>query len=215
VGRKLGFTNKRLWPEFGIDAPIWGDLFDTTVTETAGPWQFAAAGAAEPKIEPEIALGLGRTPEPGMDAASLLGCVDWVAHGVEIVQSIYPGWRFKPEDTVVAGALHGVYFLGPRQRLSEANRGDWLNELSRFSLTLFRDGDEVGSGQARDVLGGPVLALSHLVELLARDPDSPQLLPGEFVTTGSVTLAYDISAGQVWRTALEGVDLPPLEIEII
>ena len=33
VGRKLGFTNKRLWPEFGIDAPIWGDIFDTTVTE--------------------------------------------------------------------------------------------------------------------------------------------------------------------------------------
>ncbi|WP_300013541.1 hypothetical protein [uncultured Roseobacter sp.] len=95
MGRKLGFTNKRLWPEFGIDAPIWGDLFDTTVTEKGMPWQFAAARATEPKIEPEIALGLGKTPEPGMDAASLLRCVDWVAHGIEVVQSIYPGWRFR------------------------------------------------------------------------------------------------------------------------
>ena len=215
VGRKLGFTNKRLWPEFGIDAPIWGDIFDTTVTETGEPWQFAAAAAAEPKIEPEIALGLEKIPEPGMDAASLLGCVGWVAHGIEIVQSIYPGWRFRPKDTVVAGALHGAYFLGPRRRLSDANRGDWLNALSRFSLTLSCDGDEIGGGRAGDVLGGPVLALSHLVELLARDPNNPPLLPGEFVTTGSVTLAYDISAGQVWQTALEGVDLPPLEIEII
>ena len=215
VGRKLGFTNKRLWPEFGIDAPIWGDIFDTTVTETGEPWQFPAVCASEPKIEPEIALGLGMTPEPGMDAASLLGCVDWVAHGIEIVQSIYLGWRFRPEDTVVAGALHGAYFLGPRQHLSDANRGDWLNALSRFSLTLSCDGDEIGSGQAGDVLGGPVLALSHLVELLARDPNNPPLMPGEFVTTGSVTLAYDISVGQVWQTALEGVDLPPLEIEII
>ena len=215
VGRKLGFTNKRLWPEFRIDAPIWGDLFDTTVTETGERWQFAAAGATEPKIEPEIALGLGRNPEPGMSAASLLGCVDWVAHGIEIVQSIYPGWRFRAEDTVVSGALHSAYFLGPRRRLSDANRGDWLTALSRFSLTLSCNGDEIGRGQAGDVLGGPVPALSHLVELLAWDPNNPQLLPGEFVTTGSVTLACDISAGQVWQTAPEGVDLPPLEIEII
>lgn len=215
AGRKLGFTNKRLWPEFGINAPIWGDIFDTTVTETDEPWQFAAAGAAEPKIEPEIALGLGMAPQPGMDALSLLGCVSWVAHGIEIVQSIYPGWRFRPEDTVVAGAMHRAYFLGPRRRLSDADRRDWLGALSRFSLTLSCDGDEIGGGQAGDVLGGPVRALSHLVELLARDPNNPPLLPGEFVTTGSVTLAYDISAGQVWQTALEGVDLPPLNIEII
>ncbi|WP_300013538.1 hypothetical protein [uncultured Roseobacter sp.] len=53
------------------------------------------------------------------------------------------------------------------------------------------------------------------MKLLSRDPNNPQLLPGEFVTIGSVTLAYDVSAGQVWQTALEGIDIPPLEIEFI
>jgi 2-oxo-3-hexenedioate decarboxylase len=55
----------------------------------------------EPKIEPEIMLGLSRAPSPEMDDAALLSCITWVAHGYEIVQSIFPGWTFAPADTVI------------------------------------------------------------------------------------------------------------------
>jgi 2-oxo-3-hexenedioate decarboxylase len=100
VGRKIGFTNSRLWDEYGVRAPIWGYVYDRTLHNLAAPLPLAPF--AEPKIEPEIMLGLAKAPSPGMDDAALLSCVAWVAHGFEIVQSIYPGWKFTPADSVAA-----------------------------------------------------------------------------------------------------------------
>jgi 2-oxo-3-hexenedioate decarboxylase len=213
VGRKLGFTNRTIWPEFGVYAPIWGDMFDTTVHEigTEGA-VFELKGLAEPKIEPEIAFGLARAPEPGMDESRLMGCIGWVAHGIEVVQSLYPGWAFEAPDTVAAFAMHGAYLIGPRRPVTEAARAEWQARLGNFSLTLFRDGAPVARGRASDVLDGPLSALRHLVELLKDDPDNPPLVAGEIVTTGTVTRALDIRPGETWNTRLEGLDLPGLTV---
>ncbi len=45
-------------------------------------------------------------------------------------------------------------------------------------------------GQGSNVLGGPLSALRHLVELLARDPHNPPLQAGEIITTGTLTRAF-------------------------
>lgn len=215
LGRKLGFTNRRLWPEFGVDAPIWGDLFDTTCEILDAPAaRVALAGLNEPKIEPEIALGLVRAPAPGMDEAALMGCVGWVAHGIEIVQSPFPGWRAGAADMIAAGAMHGRYLLGPRRMIGEAEREAWRAALGDFSAALLRDGTEVATGGAADVLGGPLAALGHLVDLLAADPANPPLAPGEFVTTGTLTPALDVAPGQRWEARLAGLDLPGLVVEL-
>ena len=31
VGRKIGFTNREIWPLYGVDAPMWAPLFDRSV----------------------------------------------------------------------------------------------------------------------------------------------------------------------------------------
>ena len=78
VGRKIGFTNRRLWDEYGVRAPIWGYVYDRTLHDLATPLPLAPYSA--PKIEPEIMFGLAKAPAPGMDDTALLDCVDWVAH---------------------------------------------------------------------------------------------------------------------------------------
>src|SRR5687768_7162844 len=30
-GRKIGFTNRTIWPEYGVYAPIWGYVFDRSL----------------------------------------------------------------------------------------------------------------------------------------------------------------------------------------
>jgi 2-oxo-3-hexenedioate decarboxylase len=208
VGRKIGFTNRTIWAEYGVYAPIWGDMYDTTVSDLSGA--FALEGLAEPKIEPEIAVGLKRAPAPDMDEAALLGCVDWVAHAYEIVQSPFPGWRFKPADTVVAGGMHAACLLGPRRRIDDGVR--WLRALATCTITLARDGEAVDRGAAANVLDGPLSALKHLVGLLARDPDNPPLAAGEIVTTGTLTRAFDVKPGETWRTTLDGIDLDGIAV---
>ena len=208
VGRKIGFSNRSLWPVYGIDAPIWGDMFDDTVRDVAPGAEVALGRLMEPRIEPEIAFGLAAAPSPDMDDAGLLGCCAWVAHGLEVVQSPYPGWRFRTPDTIAAGGLHGMLLLGPRR---PAGPG-WLGPLGDFSCRLLRDGAVQAEGHSSVVLDGPLPALRHLVSVLGTDANGPMLRAGEIVTTGTLTDALPVAPGQRWTTELTGLDLPGVDV---
>jgi 2-oxo-3-hexenedioate decarboxylase len=212
LGRKIGFTNRTIWDEYQIGAPMWGYLYDRTVHDLAdlGP-TVSLAGLAEPRIEPEIIFGLATAPTFGMDERALLGCVAWVAHGFELVQSIFPRWEFTLPDTVAAYGLHGMLMIGPRQSVAE-DLDDWLGNLSTFRIDLDRDGTVVDRGRASNVLGGPVSALRHLVEVLANDPVNPPLAAGEIVTTGTLTRAFPIAPGETWTTKPTGVALDGIAV---
>jgi 2-oxo-3-hexenedioate decarboxylase len=216
VGRKIGFTNTTIWQAYGVHAPIWGHVYDTTLRDRedlTGPVTLAAF--VEPRIEPEIVLGLGRVPEPGMDAAALIGCLDWVATGFEIVQSLYPGWRFAAPDTVAAFGLHGLLVVGERVRIAPAEVRAWIGGLEEFSVDLLRDGGVADRGGGRNVLGaGPLAAVGHLVDVLANNPDGPPLAAGEIVTTGTLTDALPVAAGQSWSLRLSGLPLPGLDLAL-
>lgn len=218
VGRKIGFTNPGIWPEYGVSDPIWGYVYDTTLrmaTDNAGVQSLK--GALEPKVEPEIVFRLRAGPRPGMNEAELAECIDWFAHGFEVVHSMYPGWKFQVSDTVAAFGMHGVLIVGqPRQvrTISGLNR-DLVRDLKSFKVSLFCNGELRDSGVGSNVLGSPLSALGHLVELLARQPRHKPLVAGEIVTTGTLTAALPIKSGEVWHTAFTGIDLPGLRVRFV
>lgn len=211
VGRKIGFSNRTIWPVYGIDAPMWGDMFDDTVRDITPGAEIALGGLMEPRIEPEIAFGLAAIPQPGMSDAELLGCCDWVAHGVELVQSPYPGWRFRTPDTIAAGGLHGMMLLGERRRPGP----DWLGPLGDFACRLACDGQPRAEGHSSVVLDGPLAALRHLCSVLAATPEDPPLRAGEIVTTGTLTDAMPVAPGERWTTDLIGLDLPGVDVRFV
>jgi len=204
VGRKFGFTNRRIWPEYGVHAPNWGYVYDRTLHNLAVPLPLAPY--SDPKIEPEIMFGLAKAPTPGMDDAALLSCIDWVGHGYELVQSIYPDWKFAPTDTVVANAMHGALLIGPRHKVG-ADTAGWLHALANFEIELFCDGKLMDKGQALNVLEGPLSTIRYVMELLARDPDNPPLKAGEIISTGTLTRALPVNPGEIWTTKLKGIAL--------
>jgi 2-keto-4-pentenoate hydratase len=207
VGRKIGFTNRTIWAEYGVYGPIWGYVYDRTVLDLVPEAvEVSLKGLAEPRIEPEIIFGLSAPPAVGMDERALMRCIDWIAHGFEIVQSTFPNWSFQASDTVAAYGLHGRLFIGSRHS-AEPRRDAWAHELSRFEIDLFCNGALIDHGRAANVLDGPLFALRHLVETLAQDPPSPPLAAGEIVTTGTLTRAFPVAAGEEWSTALTGVPL--------
>jgi 2-oxo-3-hexenedioate decarboxylase len=207
VGRKIGFTNRTIWLEYNVYAPIWGYMYDRTVHNLAEIGDtFSLVGLAEPRIEPEIVFKLALPPAPGMDEMALLAGIEWVAHGFEVVQSIFPGWQFSAPDTVAAFGLHGALLIGPRHSIA-THAEDWSQTLSTFEIDLKRDCAVLDHGRATNVMGGPVLALLHLIDLLGRDQVNPPLAAGEIVTTGTLTRALPVSAGETWTTELTGVAL--------
>src|SRR5690242_16349296 len=54
IGRKIGFTNRGIWSEYGVYEPIWGDVYDTTASEIPADGVIRVSHLPEPRIEPEI-----------------------------------------------------------------------------------------------------------------------------------------------------------------
>lgn len=214
LGRKIGFTNRTIWAEYGVYAPIWGYVTDRTVHDLAGLGAFPLAGLAEPRIEPEIVFCLAGAPQHGMDDAALIGCIEWVAHGFELVQSIFPNWKFSAPDTVAANGLHGALLIGPRHKLGD-NAEEWRRTLCAFDVDLLCDGTLRDRGRAGNVMEGPLSTLRYVMDLLAEDRDNPPLAAGEIVTTGTLTKALPVNAGETWSTALAGVGLGGISAKFV
>jgi 2-oxo-3-hexenedioate decarboxylase len=118
TGRKIGFTNREMWKAFGVESPIWGYTTTRTTRELADAQIVSLTDFSEPRIEPEIMFGLGAAPAPAMSDNTLLDCVEWIALGYEIVQSIFPDWKFAAADTVAANGLHGAMLIGRRHAIA-------------------------------------------------------------------------------------------------
>jgi 2-keto-4-pentenoate hydratase len=211
IGRKIGFTNRTIWPEYGVYAPIWGYVFDRSLHDLAALDTLSLASFSEPRIEPEIVFGLSAAPSAQMDETALSSCIEWIALGFEIVQSIFPGWKFSAADTIAANGVHGALLIGPRHPFAP-RAAEWQRTLPAFQIELNCDGRLIDRGHAENVLGGPLSALRHLVGLLASDPLNPPLAAGEIISTGTLTKAMPVAAGEVWSAAPAGIALDEIRI---
>jgi 2-oxo-3-hexenedioate decarboxylase len=212
VGWKIGFTNRSLWPRYGVDRPMWAPVWDTTLRMLDGnEGRLSLAGLSQPRIEPEIAFIFDVAPRAGMSLGELRGCLAWVAHAFEIVHTHYEGWRFTPPDTAADFALHGRLFVGPRV----AVWGETLAaDLSALRVELLCDGEVKDSGAGSVVLDGPLQALKTLVDSMAAVTPQWQVAAGDVITTGTITDAWPLVAGQRWSTRLSDKRLSPLELQI-
>ena len=206
VGRKIGFTNRSIWPRYGVHQPIWGTIFDRTLHHANDDaCSVSLEGLLQPRIEPEICFKLKAAPH-GAGMEELLACLEWMAHSVEIVQCDQPGWRTSLAHSTAANGLHGMLIVGTPVPLERAAA------LSAVGLVLWKGQTEVDRGSGSNVLGSPLVALGHLVALLGTQPDAPRLAAGEIVTTGTLTDAHAVAPGETWRTEISGSALRGLEV---
>lgn len=213
VGRKIGFTNQKLWARYGIADPMWGHVYDSTVHfANDGAAAISVAALLQPRIEPEIQLHFARTPPVTNDAQAILGCVDWIAQGFEIVQCPFPNWRFAVADAIAAFGVHGALIVGTPVRVSDIR--DCAEKLRSFTIALTRDGSLQAEGVGSNVLGSPLLAFAHLGEVLSRQSRFAPVRAGEVVTTGTLTDLFPVSLGETWSATISGIELPGLSIVI-
>lgn len=210
VGRKIGFTNRNIWPLYGVYEPIWGTVYDRTLTfARAGRAELTLEGLVQPRIEPEICFGFRRAPrssEPG----EILESIAWIAHSIEIVQCHHPQWKLTLADSAADNGLHGALIVGEQWPLSMLP--GVAESLPSLSVALSRNGTVLDRGTGSNVLGSPLLALSHLISVLARMDPADGLEAGETVTTGTLTDAHPVLAGELWSTELEGLPLGGLAV---
>ena len=210
LGRKIGFTNRTLWDRYGVHEPMWGTVYDRTLIQAENQRATVPLeGLVQPRIEPEIAFKLKAVPKSA-DPKELLECIEWMAHSVEIVQCHHPNWKFTIADCTTDNGLHGRLVVGTP--VSVAKVPGLSEKLPLVEARLYKGEQMVDKGVGANVLGSPLLALAHFVDLLKRQPESPPLVAGEIVTTGVLTDAHPVVAGDEWHTEISGLPLPGLKI---
>jgi 2-keto-4-pentenoate hydratase len=211
IGRKIGFTNSAAWAGYGISAPIWNYLYDTTTYTLASGFSLPIGSRLNVRMETEVALGLGKSPAVGMAEDDLLDCIEWVSLDFEVCTSIFPRWQFKVADAAATG-VHVALLLGPKHPIG-ASRRNWADWLQSFSVTLSEGGGARFGGGGAQVLGSPLRAFGQLLHELERYGGEP-LRAGDIVTTGTLTAAPPAAAGDVWRASVSGIPFAEIQLRL-
>ena len=216
VGRKIGFTNRTIWPRYGVYLPMWAHVWAHTVHRARENYAtLSLAPFVQPRIEPEVVFGLKGPVSGDSDAAAVLASTEWIAPGFEIVQSHFPNWKFAAADCTAAFGLHGALVVGAPVPVTERNRASFVETLASFALKLTRADKVIDEGVGANVLDSPALALVHLARVLAGQPQFPALAAGEIITTGTITDAWPVTKRETWSSNYGALDLPGMTLTFV
>ena len=191
IGFKLGYTSAAMRAQMGIAHPNYGVLTEQHRLGAEGR-AIARARLIHPRVEPEIALRLGRElAGPGHTRASVSSHLEAVLPALEIVDTRYPDYRFSTVDNIADNSSSAGFVIGP----PTAWRDDL--DLAAVAVELSADGHVLDRGRGADAMGDPLLALAWLADFLA---ERGQSVPaGALVLTGGLTRAHPAEQGQVFE----------------
>jgi len=196
VGRKIGLTSEPMQTLLGVNEPDFGYILDDMVVAdgSAVPRNRFCA----PRVEPEVAFLL-REPlrGPGVGVDDVRAATGAVAVALEVVDSRIADWKLTLRDTVADNASSGAVVLG-----------EWVTYADGIDLpgaraSLCVNGTEVDSGIGSAVLGDPAEAVAWLANALA--PFGTDILPGQFIMSGSFTTAAFVHPGDSASATISGL----------
>jgi 2-oxo-3-hexenedioate decarboxylase len=165
-----------------------------------------------PKIEPEIVFMLSK-PLASSDPIAVLEATEWIALGFEIIDCVFPDWKFQPADFVAARGLHAALIVGEPVYVEPENIRQLATELAEFTVRLLRNNELVEEGAAKNALKSPALCVAELGEALKRR-GADMLQPGDLISTGTLTTSLPIAAGDTWIASLSGIPPSSLTLRI-
>ncbi len=189
AGWKLGYTSAVMRAQMDIEAPNFGPLTDAMLL---GSPAVLPAGALQPRVEPEIGLRLGRRLTGPCSVSDVLAACDAALACLEIVDSVWSGYRFTLEDNTADGSSAAWVAVGPVMALDDLASLP-VPDLAALPVELSVDGEVVERGVGAAASGHPALGVVWLAEQLAGRGQA--LEPGDLVITGGLTSAHPLEPG--------------------
>ena len=120
--------------------------------------------------------------------------------GFEIVDSHYPDWRFTASEAVADFGVHAALVVGTPWCVDSDDPEHLAASLrdapkSRFAAAR----TSWPRGMGCNALGSPLRAVGFLARVLAAQSWAPPLMPGEVITTGTLTALPCLRQGIVLR----------------
>lgn len=183
VGYKLGYTSAAMREQMGVAEPNFGPLLDDMLVGGAG----GAPGFVQPRVEPEIGVVLAEDLRgDDLGVADVAAAVAEVRPCLEVVDSVWAGYRFSVEQNTADGSSAAGVVTGPPLDVRPI-------ECHRTTVRLLQDGAEVATAAATAAGGHPLAGVAWLCAQLARTGRG--LAAGHLVITGGLTAAVPLRAG--------------------
>lgn len=188
VGFKIGFTNKAVREQRGIDRPIYGQVLDDAVQQDP---VVRRSHSDDLRIEPELAFRLGERLEPPIGPGGVVAATRAVFPTVELIHGRV-GEPPEITDHVADNALHSGVVVGdtvadPRTVAD--------GDLSMVPVQVQVNGSFHEAGLGANAMGNPARAVAWLAE--RRTERGEPLSAGDVILTGSLTRLINPDPGDV------------------
>jgi|LSQX01.3.fsa_nt_gb 2-keto-4-pentenoate hydratase len=186
VGYKVGLTSAAMQQQLGVDEPDYGYVLEGMTHADGAAIDLDAF--ISPRIEPEIAVTLKRQlAGPGLSLDDVVNAVGSVVPILEIIDSRIANWNIKLPDTIADNASSAGVVVGDMKLpLDEA-------DIAATKVVLSLDGEPVGAGSGREVMGSPLNAVLWLANRLGEL--GVVLQAGAIVLPGSVCASVPVVEG--------------------
>ncbi|CAG7922742.1 unnamed protein product [Penicillium olsonii] len=195
VGYKLGNIAKVMQAAFGLDHPDYGFLHASSFMYegTAIP----RSKFIKPYVELEPAFVLRSSLKgPNITVADVINAIDYAIPAIEIIDSRVKNWAIDLPDTLADNGSTGAIILGGTPR----KLTDLTLSNTRGSLKF--NGEEVMTGNTKNVLGNPLAAVAWLVNRLAEY--DIEFKAGQVIMPGSCLEAVPMEKLGHWSCTFEG-----------
>ena len=191
IGWKIAATSQAGRDHINVDRPLAGRMFESAVFESGAT--VSLSGSRMLVAEAEFVFVMGASLQPRPDPFTEIEVKEAIGQlhpGLELPDSRFSD--FTQAGTagllIADNACASQFVLGPAAPIPFS-----ADALGDHPTTLFVNDQAVSKGRGADALGGPLTALTWLVNTL-RTLEVP-LLAGQFVTTGVTGQPSPVKAG--------------------
>lgn len=206
VGYKMAYASQASQEKWGIPAPVSGTFFKKQKVQSGG--SVKAASFMGFHIESEVAFTLKKEiNKPVRNFKELSRYIQSVHVGLDVPDLRYDKSKGSVQvaDVIAMSCGTHTYVLGKGVPLKSIN-------FQKMQLSLTRNGEEVYSGAASNVMGDPRESLRQLANRMLEE--GRPLRGGQVVLTGSVAGAYfpKEKEGRLGKYIGIATGLPPVEL---
>lgn len=194
VGYKLGNIAKVMQAAFGLDRPDYGFLHASSFIYEGT--MISLDRFIKPFVELEPAFVLRSSLKgPNVTVADVISAIDYAIPAIEIIDSRVKDWAIDLPDTLADNGSTGAVIIGGTPRK--------LTDLTLSNTRGFLEfnGEEVMSGNTKNILGNPLSAVAWLVNKLAEY--DIEFNAGQLIMPGSCLEAVPMDKPGKWTCTYE------------
>lgn len=203
AGHKIGLTSAAMQKQMGIDEPDSGVVLTSMVAPSGS--RLRSADFMRPRIETEIAFRLGRDLAEPSDLGIVRSAVAEVFLAFEVLDTVFANWDITLVDSIADNAACAGVITGSPVPFDAS----W--DLAAEQIWAEADGKVVATGEGRDILGDPLLALAWLTHRLP--VLGTPLRAGDIVLAGSVHASLPLTPDTNFRAT--STRLPAIDLQVV